>query len=88
MLEDFSNVSIDSYLRGYNVREEIKKIINGSNTVDAVPVVKCGGCRYALDTYDDTGRRFCSRIRNYVIDDWFCANGEKKDSEIDDTTGI
>ena len=38
-------------------------------TVDAVPVVRCGDCKYFKT-------RLCENEDNY--DDWFCADGERK----------
>ena len=49
-------------------------------TIDAVPVVRCGECRY----WDDDGR--CNPpknglIREYTEPDDFCSYGERRDEE-------
>ena len=54
--------------------------------VDAVPVVRCKDCKFrdvtgpypvcGLDSADP-----CELTRNADEDDWFCADGERRDSE-------
>ena len=39
-------------------------------TIDAVPVIRCKDCKYFKT-------RLCENEDNY--DDWFCADGERKD---------
>ena len=46
------------------------KQISEAPTIDAVPVVRCKDCKY-FET------RLCENEDNY--DDWFCADGERKD---------
>ena len=48
-----------------------QKRIDNAPTVDAVPVVRCKDCKYFKT-------RLCENEDNY--DDWFCADGERKDS--------
>lgn len=54
--------------------------IKDAPTVDAIPVVRCGECRY----WDDDGR--CNPpknglIREYTEPDDFCSYGERRDEE-------
>ena len=44
-------------------------------TVDAVPVVRCKDCKYFKT-------RLCENEDNH--DDWFCADGERKDGDDND----
>ena len=46
--------------------------IANAPTVDAVPVVRCKDCRYFKT-------RLCENEDNH--DDWFCADGERKDGD-------
>ena len=46
--------------------------LDAAPTVDAVPVVRCKDCKYFKT-------RLCENEDNY--DDWFCADGERKDSD-------
>ena len=46
--------------------------INLQEAVDAVPVVRCKDCKYFKT-------RLCENEDNY--DDWFCADGERKDGD-------
>ena len=49
-----------------------KEAIRAAPTVDAVPVVRCKDCKYFKT-------RLCENEDNY--DDWFCADGERKDGD-------
>ena len=46
--------------------------IKNAPTVDAVKVVRCKDCKYFKT-------RLCENEDNY--DDWFCADGERKDGD-------
>ena len=46
------------------------KEIDKAPTIDAVPVVRCKDCKYFKT-------RLCENENNH--DDWFCADGERKD---------
>ena len=46
--------------------------IKNAPTVDAVPVVRCKDCKY-FETW------LCQNEDSY--DDWFCADGERKDGD-------
>lgn len=54
-------------------------LIEDAQTIDAVPVVRCGECKYYKDgmcynpnTYDDD--KTCGN----TTADWFCADGERR----------
>ena len=49
---------------------DVVEFLNDMPTVDAVPVVRCKDCKYFKT-------RLCENEDNY--DDWFCADGERKD---------
>lgn len=58
-------------------------------TVDAVPVVRCSKCRMSyiadesMEPYGaEIGKRYCASGRK-VTDDFFCADGKRKDGEND-----
>ena len=46
--------------------------LDAAPTIDAVPVVRCKDCKY-FKTW------LCQNEDNY--DDWFCADGERKDGD-------
>ena len=80
----YADALLDEFLKRYTERErsrnlvfaacEIKQdfadMISDFYTVDAVPVVRCKDCKYFKT-------RLCENEDNY--DDWFCADGERKD---------
>ena len=47
-------------------------MVKNRSTIDAVPVVRCKDCKY-FET------PLCENEDNY--DDWFCADGERKDGK-------
>ena len=53
---------------------DVVEFLNDMPTVDAVPVVRCKDCKYFKT-------RLCENEDNY--DDWFCADGERKDGDGD-----
>lgn len=59
----------------------IIEMIQEAPTIDAVPVVRCGECRY----WDEDGR--CEPPKNGLIREYtepndFCSYGERRDEEI------
>ena len=54
---------------------DVVEFLNDMPTVDAVPVVRCKDCKYFKT-------RLCENEDNY--DDWFCADGERKDGDGND----
>lgn len=49
-------------------------------TVDAVPVVRCRGCKHRYYYENDAAKPVCTKSMAYcnTPDDWFCADGERK----------
>ena len=43
-------------------------MVEAMETIDAVPVVRCGECKHRNKRFSCSGRR----------DDWFCPNGERR----------
>ena len=45
------------------------------------PVVRCGECKHSAVDYEN--RRYCKLVTyyNHVPDDWFCADGKRKDGD-------
>jgi Lar family restriction alleviation protein len=48
---------------------------------DAVPVVRCKECEYYNITCCSDGCGWCERMDRGVHDDFYCSNGERKESE-------
>ena len=62
--------------------------IDNAPTVDAVPVVRCKDCKYFIQTvFFGNKMNACRRhgsstilpTARIVADDWFCADGERKE---------
>ncbi len=51
---------------------DVVEFLNDMPTVDAVPVVRCKDCKYFKTL-------LCQNEDNH--DDWFCADGERKDGD-------
>lgn len=62
---------------------DAKKLIEAAKTVDAVPVVRCRGCKHCEEETDHEGRGFFCAIwgRGWhrVQPDDFCSYGERKE---------
>ena len=57
-------------------------MIESRPTVDAVPVVRCGECKHCFVDGDNVRFNVCELTHNRVqSDDWFCADGERKDGK-------
>ena len=53
-----------------------------SPTIDAVQVVRCKDCKYHFVDGDNVRFNMCLLNHNKVQpDDWFCADGRKKDAD-------
>ena len=66
--------------------EELMYGIENSPTVDAVPVVRCKDCRLGEKNKGAYVREktWCIRQETYHNDDWFCADGERRDDNAAD----
>ena len=56
--------------------KNIYQMIDEIPTVDAVPVVRCKECKHYKG-----GICFFTMRRHGLHDNWFCADGERRDSE-------
>ncbi len=61
-------------------------------TVDATEVVRCKDCIHGIPTRIDTvtgelsDERYCNRHRMCHLEDYYCADGERKETEDDSFT--
>lgn len=58
--------------------------IDNAPTIDAVPVVRCKDCKhceYAWNRIPTEQAWVCYKLGIDVEQDWFCADGERKDDE-------
>lgn len=59
---------------------EVAGAVENAPTIDAVPVVRCRDCKHRYVDGDNVRFNLCMLIHNRVQpDDWFCADGERKD---------
>lgn len=57
-------------------------IIERLPTIDAVPVVRCKDCRnWERLSFDADSGCYCPFVDRYTTDDWYCADGERRDDE-------
>ena len=56
------------------------KRIKVLHTVDAVPVVRCGECKYAKDE-NFISAIWCKNLEKYLAYDFFCADWERRTDE-------
>ena len=74
-----------AYSMGWNHAMNVMKSALHNNdalpAADVVPVVLCKDCKYSAVDYEN--RRYCKLVTyyNHVPDDWFCADGERKDGD-------
>lgn len=62
----------------------IEQAIDEAPTIDAVPVVRCKDCKhceYASNRIPVEQAWVCYKLGIDVEQDWFCADGERKDNE-------
>ena len=55
--------------------------VNSIPTVDAVPVVRCKDCRYYARDNDRPPRGKCLPLNILSVDDWYCADGERREDD-------
>lgn len=63
---------------------EVPMFIDRARTIDAVPVVRCKDCKhceYASNRIPVEQAWVCYKLGIDVEQDWFCADGERKDNE-------
>ena len=68
------------YRRGFKTRQDIEEWLNNSQTIDAVPVVRC---KYCIRRYDTDECPMCFLIEGkyyeYTNGNGFCDRGERKE---------
>ena len=81
------NPAYTRYLAQMDERTKAKEMVADAPTVDAVPVVRCGECKYwdrspscsATPQYHACKRRIFADV--HTMRDDFCSQGERKDSD-------
>ena len=66
-------------------RAIITDLLNGIPAVDAAPVVRCKDCKHYNTACCANGFGWCERNGNGhgSTDDWFCADGERREDDED-----
>ena len=57
---------------------DIKKSMEATKTVDAVPIVRCKDCKYSYDDLDAVCCTYGVCIDSIVPEDFYCAYGERR----------
>lgn len=57
---------------------DIKKSMEATKTVDAVPVVRCKECKYSYDDLDGLCCTYGVCIDSIVPEDFYCSYGERR----------
>ena len=74
---------------------DVVDMIESRPTIDAVPVVRCGECKWGEPDTNGAGQEMvmCYNAfnpvgcENWIVSpDWFCADGERKDGETNGET--
>lgn len=77
---------IDLITRRYENPEICTQEINSIPAADVAPVVRCKDCKFHED--EEIGMVYCpNTIGGWIEEDWFCADGERKDGTDSDTNG-
>jgi hypothetical protein len=71
--QDFSYSTLMMY--------EIAGEVDDAPTIDAVLVVRCKDCKQYNTTCCSEGLGWCEKMDRGVHDDFYCSNGERKESE-------
>ena len=73
-LKDILTARIGKTIIEYS-ESDIGYMIRKRPTIDAVPVVRCGECKYHED--EEIGMVYCpNMIGGWVAENWFCADGK------------
>ena len=78
--------AVDDWDGGYNPNREevIRKYFEIVPAVDVVPVVRCKDCKhcyFAANRMHEEQCLVCDKYGIDVINNWFCADGERVESE-------
>lgn len=80
--QSYINPAYTRYLAQVGERTWMKHMIANAPTVDAVPVVRCGECRFSGMTVNGECK-YCDiwfpDEAEYMDGDYYCASGERKD---------
>ena len=76
---------LDTLAEGFTEASHIAKYI--APIVDAVPVVRCKDCIYTRKLYGRLVCKYGTCSGCILREDFFCANGERKDGADNDTDG-
>lgn len=68
----------DGYGYYFGALHDVADVLRKMPTIDAVPVVRCKDCRWRTDS-EYIRWHPCDEVA--VNDDWFCADGERKDDD-------
>ncbi len=80
-LETFSlDAGYEHYL---NALQDVANVLRQMPTIDAVPVVRCKDCKHLFTDFVMNGKEYkrCKMQMAGFHDDWYCADGERKDDE-------
>ena len=79
-MSDYIKKNDVRHLLLHNDREAAIAQLDELESVDAVPVVRCGECIHRYVDGENVRFNVCELNHNKVqADDWFCADGEQKD---------
>ena len=69
-------VLVDGEVKGVGLI--LAETVDKAPTIDAVPVVRCRECVHHDD--EEIGMVYCpNMIGGWVVENWFCADGERKE---------
>ena len=80
--------AMDDYVTSHNALRDVERVdgvliaksfIDEQPTVDAVQVVRCGECKCLENENFPNGCGWCDKLGRGTFDDWFCADGERKE---------
>ena len=68
------------YRRGFKIRQDIEEWLNSAPIIDAVPVVRCRGCKQGeIDDPDFPDQYYCHAGCGWNNGDFYCAYGERRE---------
>ena len=73
------------FTRIANTAVQFTDMVEDAPTVDAVPVVRCGECKWWDRNdipFDETERHHCLNCDGYWYKDEFCSDGERKETDL------
>lgn len=71
---------------GQVIGQTLIRYVKRQPAADVAPVVRCKDCKFHED--EEIGMVYCpNTIGGWIEEDWFCADGERKDGTDSDTDG-